>query len=61
MKIQVMASGESWDGPGDDSVTNFDVFRVKSLTISLHFIAVALGILCLLLMTAIAVWLTYSE
>lgn len=61
MKLQVMASGEPWGGPGDNSLTNFDVFRVISLTISVHLIAVALGILCLLLMTAIALWLTYSE
>ncbi|XP_057642841.1 killer cell lectin-like receptor 2 [Chionomys nivalis] len=31
----------------------------KECSISLHLIAVALGILCLLLMMAIAVWLTY--
>lgn len=30
MKLQIMATGERWDGPGDNSLTNFDVFRVIS-------------------------------
>lgn len=32
---QVMASSEPWDGSGDNFLTNFDVFRVISLTVSL--------------------------
>ncbi|XP_041492297.1 killer cell lectin-like receptor 5 [Microtus oregoni] len=57
-KLQLIASGEPWDGPGDDSLASSGAFRVISLTISLHLIAVAFGFLCLLLMLAMAVWLT---